>query len=328
MPSSKAATTHAPRARVATRRRGLLVLTVAALLVVPVAISWACGPNRAIQLDRHTYAPSAPVTVTGANFFEDVDITFRLGDGTVVATTRTSAVGNLRVTFNAPATAGAYTVVAHGIDPDTGQALAGTGGRESFTVAAPAPTTNAPSGNTPSTGNTPAPGATTGTQPGTSRQTGRNRTSGRERAPAPGRERSGTGSQSAPSGGGTGTAAGGVNTSDGVVQAGGRSAFAGSVTRQDRATAAEAKAKAKAGAASPSTASPSTSTAVADLWEGFASGKNPSLVPNASDSGAPAAGTSSGVVAGLALLGVGLLGLLGLGGLIAAGRRKGRARAS
>lgn len=309
----------------ATRRRALLVLAVAALIVVPAALSWACGPNRAIQLDRFNYPPGGTVTVTGANFFPDIPISIKM-NGAPVASTTTSGSGNFSVSFAAPTAAGTYTIVADGVDPDTGNALPGTGSPQSFTVTAPSPAAGAPSsgGNTPSTGNAaPAPGATPGTQPGATRQNGRNRTSGRERSRPGAGERSGAGRQLSRSGAGTGTAP--VNTTEGVIQTAGRTAFAGSVTRKDRAAAARAKTEAGSTATK---ARPTTSTATADLWSGFASSKNPSLMPSTADSGVPAAGTSTGVVAGLALLGVGLVALLGLGGLVAAGRRRGRARAS
>lgn len=319
----------------ATSPRALFVLAVAALLVVPVAISWACGPNRAIQLDRFDYPPGATVTVTGANFFEGASVTITL-NGAPVASTTASSGGNLSASFAAPTAAGSYTVGSQGTNPNTGQALEGSGGTQAFTVTAPRAPTTAPStgGNAPTTGNkAPAPGATPGTQPGTTRQNGRNRTSGREPSRAGARERSGAGRQpsrggagtGAGAGTGTGTGTGAVNTSEGVIKTAGRTAFAGSVTRKERATAA---AGAKRERGSTGRARPSNSTATADLWSGFASSKNPSLMPSTGDAGVPSARTSTGVAAGLALLGVGLLALLGLGALVAAGRRQGRARAS
>jgi len=116
-----------------------------------------------------------------------------------------------------------------------------------------------------------------------------------------------------------------VNTNEGVIKTAAGTAFAGSVSRKDRAAAAKAKAK-ETGSAS--NAQPTTRTATADLWSGFASSKNPSLMPSAGDPGVPAGGTSTGVLAGLGLLGVGLLALFGLGALAVAARREARSRAS
>jgi hypothetical protein len=115
-----------------------------------------------------------------------------------------------------------------------------------------------------------------------------------------------------------------------VIQTAGTTAFAGSVSRQDRVVAvtkAKAKAKDKTTAGSPATANAAPGTATADLWSGFASAKNPSLMPS-TGSGVPAGGTGSGAFLGLALLGLGVVALLGLGGLTAASRRRSRASGS
>ena len=310
---------QASKASIARRRRALLALTVTALLVVPAALSWACGPNRAIQLDRFDYKPGDPITLTGANFEIGADVTVTV-NGSPFGGGKADGAGNLRITFNAPSAPGSYTVATFGTDAN-GQALAGTGGTQSFTVSA-APTTSGGGGgstSTPGTTRAPAPGGATGTQPGTTtRQTGSNSTSGRERARARERAGSTTGRAFAPSGSGV---TGAVNTTEGTIKTAGTTAFAGSVPRKVRAAAAKERTK----AAVPSTAKPAPATATGDLWSGFASAKNPSLMPSAADSGVPAGGTGSGAALGLALLGLGALALLGLGGIAAAGRRKGRA---
>lgn len=310
------------------RRRALFALAVTALLVVPAALSWACGPNRAVQLDRFDYHPGDPVTVTGSNFEVGATV-FVTVNGDQVAQGTASGTGNLTVTFNAPATPGTYTLATQGVDQN-GQALAGTGGTQSFTVS-PVPSTSgggsgggSTSAPSPGTTRAPAPGST-GAQPGATRQSGSNSTSGRERSRAGAQQRSGATAPrgSAPSR--SGGVSGGVNTTEGVIRTAGTTAFAGSVTRQDRVAAAtKAKAKSKAKAGSPAQADPAPGTATADLWSGFASAKNPSLMPSTGNSGVPAGGTGSGATLGLALLGLGMVALLGLAGLTAASRRRRR----
>lgn len=298
------------------------------MIVVPAAISWACGPNRAIQLSSYEVAPGSSVTLTGGNFYPDIDITIKV-NGEVAGSGHTTSTGNLSAVFKAPTAPGTYSVHTDGIDPDTGQSLAGTGTPQSLVVKAPAPapTTGGGGGSTPSTGNgAPSPGTTTGSQPGSSGQTGSNRTSGREPSRSGTRQRSTSGTDR----GTSGTRAEGsvgANTTEGVIRSAGRTAFAGSVPRKDRAAAAKAKAKGKVKAATGSVAEvrPTQGTATSDLWSGFASSKNPSLMPGAGDSGVPTAGTSTGVKAGLALLGIGLVAALGLGGLAVAARRRERA---
>ena len=324
MPAFKASSPNPSRARAVARRRSLFVLAVAAMIVVPAAISWACGPNRQIQLDRYEATPGQTINVTGSNFYENIDVSI-LVNNEPVASARTSGTGTLSGSFSAPSAAGVYTVHTDGVNPDTGQALAGTGTPQSLVVKAPATSGTTSGGNgSPSTGKTaPAPGTTTGTQPGTTRQSDSSRTSGREQSRSGARERSGSGTTRGTSGSGSPTA-GGVNTTAGVVEtSSGTTAFAGSVTRADRAAAAKAKPKSKAAARSK--ARPAQSTASADLWSGFASSKNPSLMADGAGAGIPAAETSSGVTAGLLLLGVGLLGVLGLGGMAIADRRRRRA---
>ena len=310
---------HTPgTSEVGTRRRtALLILAVTSLLIVPAAISWACGPNRAVQLDRFDYGPGQSVTVSGANWIEGVSVTITL-DGAPVASTTTSSTGNFSASFPAPTAPGTYTVVADGVDPNTGQSLPGGNTRQTFTVTAPQ-SAPSPSADPPSEGAAPTPGAPApapgtsggGGKPGNAGDDSRTGNGGERRRPAGGRERR------ANSGGGSAARGRPVNTAEGLIQTAGTKAFAGSVTRQARVNAATRRSSRSAKAGRPSERS-----AGADLWSGFASSKSPSLMPDAGN-GVPTADKGSGLAVGLGLLGTGFLALLGLG-LAEAERRRRR----
>ncbi|MDQ3147061.1 MAG: hypothetical protein M3R01_09060, partial [Actinomycetota bacterium] len=86
------------KVRAQRRRRALVLLAVAGLLLIPAAISGASGPNRAIELDKVTYGPDDAVEVTGANF--DVDATVQIKvDGSPVATATVTKTGNIATSF-------------------------------------------------------------------------------------------------------------------------------------------------------------------------------------------------------------------------------------
>lgn len=307
---------------IARRRRALLVLAVTSLMVVPVAISWACGPNRGVQLDRHDYFPGQSVTISGANWIEGVNVQVTL-NGNFVTGVTTNSTGNFSASFAAPSAAGSYTVVADGVDPSTGNSLPGGNTRQTFTVtarqAASSPGANAPGAAPRPRGNSPAGGTTSGGVGNRGRSGGNSRTvSGGERRSSGGGERARSGA-GAPSGAG-----GPVNASEeGLIKSAGATAFAGSVTRQARvkaATGGASRSKSKAAAR------PSERSAAADLWSGLASGKNPSLAAGANDGQAPSTAKGAGLALALGLLGVGFLTLLGLG-VAEAQRRRSRASA-
>lgn len=292
------------------RRRSLLVLAVAALVVVPAAISWACGPNRAIQLDRISYTPGQTVNVSGANFDVGASVDINV-DGVGVTSTTVSGTGNISASFPAPSALGTHTVNTSGTDQN-GQALAGTGNSVTFTVVAPS--SSGGGGNPSSPGSSAGSGSGSGSStPGTtSGRTGSG--AGDNSRSVPGGERFG---RAGGGGGGGGGANAGVNTTEGVIDTAGTTAFAGSVPRTTRAEVA-ARVTGDRGAASG--ARPSERSAAADLWSGLSSSNNPSLMSEADEPGD--AGTGAGLVWALALLGAGALALLGLGAAEAQRRRK------
>ena len=298
------------------RLRVLSVIAVAASCVVPVAISWACGPNRAIQTDRVTYTPGQTVNVTGANFEPAADVDVKL-NGTTVASTKVSPTGNISTSFPAPSTAGTHALRTDGVDIH-GQALQGTGNTVTFTVAAPA---QSPSGGRPgsSPGTAPQRPSTVAPAPG--------RTSG-------GRAPSGSGDTSRSVSGGEqlrreaarrAPANAGINTTEGVIRAQWTTSFAGSVPRATRAAvAAQADGRRSARAddrGAGKTAVPSEGSAASDAWSGL--GTSSALVPGANDPGvSEETGGGSVLTWALALLGLGALVLAGLGVAEVQRRRK------
>jgi hypothetical protein len=314
----KTAGTNPSRIGRGKRLRAFLVLAVATSLVVPVAISWACGPNRAIQLDRITYDPGQTVNVTGANFDAGAAVTIKVNGSPAVQVT-VNSTGNINASFSAPSTPGTHVVTTDGVDAN-GQALAGTGNSVTLTVAAPRPAAGGGSsggGSTPGTTPqrpgvaAPAPGRTSGGATGRGRGDNSRSVSGGERL-----RRAAAGRAPANAG---------INTTEGVITTrGGATSFAGSVPRSTRvavaARAAGRDAK-RGGGAKAAAGRPSERSASADLWSGLASSKNPSLLPG-SGSASSTGGAGSGLTLALALLGAGALGLVGLGVAEAKRRRK------
>jgi len=328
-------TSH-PGAGTRRRRQTLVVLSLMAALLVPAAIAWACGPNRQMQCDRMTYAPGGTVSCSGVNFYENMDLTFRLDNGPQVGSVKTSPEGTFTFSFAAPGEPGAYTLVAEGFD-EQGNYRPGLPARQSFEVAAPAPAQQQETGGggspqspgaAPSPGaRNPAPGSDSPTRqgrdgPSRSGDQGRARTeSPAERNGGGQAERNGGGQGSPRSGNGVSVPAGGgpVNTNEGVVDSGGQDVFTGSVTREERASTVDGgpAASSESGGAAPSEAS-----AAGDLWSGFGSGANPSLLPGGNDALSPEAETSPGVTWGLGLLGLGLLALMATLAVAEARRRR------
>lgn len=119
------------------RSRALIALAVAALVAIPAATAWACGPNRAVTLDKFSYSPGATVYVTGLNFPPGAHVTINV-DGTAAATANVSDDGSFSTSFTAPRAAGTHVVTTEGTDQQ-GQPLPGTGNAVTFTVVAPSP---------------------------------------------------------------------------------------------------------------------------------------------------------------------------------------------
>jgi hypothetical protein len=296
----------------------LLALLVAASVVVPAAIAWACGPNRQMQMDRFVYEPGQTVTVRGSNFQAGAELRFTLEPGSnEVARVTVPTDTSFEVAFPAPSTPGSYVVQAQGYQ--NGERIDWLVSRESFEVRQPQSTTP-PSTETPTPGATapapgttaPAPGATAPSGPGTSPRTQR----GAERPAA----RSGEGRRVGSRAGG-----GAVRPGDVTMIRQGRRVFAGSVPRQQRVAAAGLSPapgrRPAAGFASRGERS-SQRSAVGDVWSGFGTSRNPSLVPKDGDPAVADGGSSSGVAWGIGLLSLGLLTLVGAVGVAEARRRR------
>ena len=282
------------------RRRTMVALFVAALVLIPAAIAWACNPQASISTNKTVYSPGENVVVTGKLFVRSTNIVISLNGSTVVQ--NSGGAGSFRASLPAPSKTGGYTISAKRAD---GKYQAGLPALASIRVA-----TRSSSGGTPNTGGSQGPSQQQQTagqvprNPAIQRSGLRNPTVGvivpRRFTQNPG---------TAPGTGGTG--GGGV-----VSNGAGQPAFAGSVPSQNVGTTGQG------GAAEQRSAngSPSQRCATADLWSGLRTGRTPSL----SGTGASASdgGPGSQLVLGVALLGLGLLALLSGFGVAQARRRR------
>ena len=281
-------------------RRGRVALAVAAMLLVPAAIAWACNPQAQLAPSKATFSPGETATVSGSFFPRGTAIKVTVsGGGSAVATTNQS--GAFQITGLAiPSAPGTYTITATRAD---GGAQSGLPKVASFSVAPPIAAT------APAPASKPAPSAKEEqdrafVEPGVARSPTRS-------VAGTGGSNGGGGGQ--PVSGNTGGVAGGGTT---VVGTTGVPVFAGSV----------APTAAAAPAATPATQTAARSTgraaaADSDVWTGFANGRTPSLTSDAAD--APDSDTGSGLGLGIGLLAVGLLALVA--GLTAAEVRRRRA---
>ena len=299
-----------------------LVLTAAALVVIPTAVAWACNPQARLGLDRTSYSPGQTIVVSGS-YFNDSDtiaLTGPAGD----ATAKPSG-GGFNKTLTAPNTPGNYTITA----TKSGGYRAGLPKSASFAVAAPAS-----SSPTPARPNSQgSPGSPGFSEPGV----GRSPSSNVQRRSPSKRPRSGTRQPAGNGGGGGGSGSpargnGGSQTTGGVAGGGtttrgtsGQRVFAGSAAPAQQSFGPSSGGAAKSANGSSGKASgvrPSEGAATADVWSGFASGKTPSLMADADQ---PDGGTGSQLGLGIGLLALGLLALMS--GLTAAEVRRRRAAA-
>jgi hypothetical protein len=285
-------------------KRGLVALAVAAMLLVPAAIAWACNPQAQLTPNKASYTPGETATVSGSFFPRGVAIKVTVSNG-ASATATANQSGAFQISGLAiPSAPGTYTITATRAD---GAAQSGLPKVASFSVAAPiAKTAPAPSA-------TPTPTAQREREERAFVEPSVTRSPTRSVAGGTG---GGSGGGGQPIAGNTGGVAGGGTT---VVGTTGVPVFAGSVapaqaTFGNPATAGKAK----------DTAARSTGRASAtdsDVWSGFANGRTPSLTSDAAD--APDSDTGSGLGLGIGLLAVGLLALVA--GLTAAEVRRRRA---
>lgn len=326
------------------RRRVLIALVAVAALLVPAALAWACGPNRAFQLSHSSCEPACSMTASGSNYPAGSTLTLSLEPGGQVGSVTVPASGSFSMSFTAPSGAGSYVVLLQGFDAD-GNYVQGTPARQSFSVVAPPPQPvqqpdSGPAADaTPSQSESPAPSASAPAQsdapatpprastPGsaTPSTSGRNseRPAARNTPGARGDDSRGSASRAGSTGSRPAVAQPGAAAEPvGVVNRAGEQVFAGSISRSERTTSAAGKAgkAAKAPAASSSSARPSDTSANAEVWSGFSPSGGPSLLPQASAVGAPEAGPESALFYGVLLLGLGSLALVG--GLAIAARRR------
>jgi hypothetical protein len=80
-------------------------------------------------------------------------------------------------------------------------------------------------------------------------------------------------------------------------------------------------------ASSAPSRSPSAASATSDIWSGVQAGASPSIVSAPAAAGGQTAGLSSSVLAGVVILGLGLIGLAGGGAYLVVTRRRAAAGA-
>lgn len=289
------------------KRRTIVGVLVAALVVVPAAIAWACNPQAHVSLDRTAYGPGQTLTVYGSYFPGNRQITVT---GPVTTTVTTDAGGSFSTTFTAPSEAGSYVVSA--TRPTGGSAST------SYRVTAPAAAEEPPpqpAPESPAGGEAPNPSFSTPGVERSEREPARTDGGGSERSPAADRERS-PAAERTPAGGGS--APGG-----GVVTVGGQQVFSGSAapatssgTFAEPATTGSSR---TAGSNRRSSA-PSEQAATGDVWSGFAPGRTASLTNG--QTGMSDGGAGSNLALGIGLLALGLLALVA--GLTAAEVRRRR----
>jgi hypothetical protein len=323
---------------------GLVGVVLAAGVLIPAAIAWACNPQAYLTLDKAAYAPGDSVRVSGSFFKNEVQITVTLDRTGQSAVVTTSGNGAFSTTFTLPANAptGGYTAQAVGYEPD-GSITPGLPARGSLSVAEPQVAASAPvtSGGGQAAA-APAPqvsaSAPTPQQPvaGESVRPSQRPSTSRQDADFP--EPSvfnEPGVQSSRTPAASTRAASGA---EGASVSGGRVVFGGSVAPAVSApvvgssevagvsqpAAQSAKGAARSRAGSSVSRSVAERTAADDVWSALGTGRSPSVLPFAGDGvavSAPRAGSQ--LALGLVLLGGGVLALVG--GLAAGEARRRRA---
>lgn len=297
----------------APRRRTLIALSVAAALLLPAAIAWACNPQAQMRCANGCLVgPGETLSVSGTYFQTNTDLSLTLNSGSPATTVTTNSGGAFSASIQAPTQPGSYTLLAKRSD---GAARGGLPARLSFEVRAASVTAPAPQGTQPQAAPNPQQGPAF-------REPGVVDSPAQERSGNGVRERSNGNSQRGTPGGTPGTSApltrapasngsGGTPSVSGDT---GSDVFAGSVAPTGSSTtefgSSPVQDQAPTGASGRSAAgSPSEAAAGGDVWSGFGSGSNASLLPSATDA-APDGGTGSGFGWGLGLLALGLVSLV------------------
>ena len=307
-----------------------MALAVAAMLLVPAAIAWACNPQAYLRWSNCPVAPGEAMQVSGAFFKGNAQLTLSVEPGGTVGNVTTSSNGFFATSVTAPGTPGSYTLSAVGYESD-GSVTPGLPARLSFEVSA--------AGQPSQPGSQPGARQPGAPQPGAQPQPGAGRPSpGRFAEPEEPKARAfsspGSGSrggrQPDANGGGRGegrTAPAGAGAGGVIEGTSGGGVFADSLAPEDREAALASggrsgTAEGQRGGSQGGPAAAPEASAASDVWGGFGSAAAPSLTDGTDL--ALGRGTGSQLTWGLALLALGLVALVA-GLAVAEVRRRRRA---
>ncbi len=283
---------------------------VAAALLVPVALTFACGPQAAIHADKTTYTAGESGTISGENFYAGASVSIDLEGGTTLASVVVPEGGSFTVGFVMPAVTGTKYIVANITTPQ-GNFFQSTPAAVTVSAPAPAPEPAPSPGGSPGSAGQPAPVAAappaTGGGPAPAKTTKQPGKAKAKKSPAAKQKSQATSTAAAAAGAAT-------------AQIGG--AFAGSVpARTARSSAATSKRSARS-TRTPAT-TPSEKSAQAGAWGGLGTSGDAALVP-AGGYAANAGSSNTARTLSIVLLSLGLAVLAGGAGMGEARRRRSR----
>jgi hypothetical protein len=299
----------------------LLALTAASALVIPVALSWACGPQAGIYPNKSTYAPGESGTISGQNFEPGASFAISVQGGPTLATgTVPAGQVTFSVSFAAPTTAGTYTLRVDGLQPNGNQLPPSP---QTITVSAPKPAVSQPSApaDEPVSAAQPAPAETSAGTPAAPAPTATRRPARRPAAPTADRSRRPAARTPRP--------AASAPTAAQPAQGQTPAVFAGSVTKRSTAGATPARKAAPASrrdatSAAAKPARPSESTAQAAAWSGLGTGADAGLVPTGSFPATATSANNTTKTLSILMLSLGLAALAGGVGVSEVRRRRTR----